>query len=108
MGASRRFRPRRHPEDEVGILAGWARDEAAIEDAKRQTHDRLIAQMGARRTGGVGWRIYTGAPAIDTVDRFLADGDDPAWSELRRALTDEPESFLVVATAPGRRASHAC
>lgn len=112
MSNTRRARPRRlsrfHDafDDEIAVLCGWA-DIDHVEEAKRQTHDGLIAMLGDRRRGGVSWRIIDNvAGALDLITKMREGADEShleQYDQLESLLTQHG-GVLVVATAPGRRA----
>lgn len=70
MSNSRRSRPVRYrrtePSNEmVSVITAWCDGPDMLEDCKKESHDRLIALLGDRRTSGVSWRI------LDNVDKAL-------------------------------------
>lgn len=71
----------------------------AVDEARRVTHDQLIAMMGDRRLGGVTWRTASGEQARDIVSAAM--DFEPRWAGCLRKLEEWPEAVLVVATAPG-------
>lgn len=119
-----RKRGRAHkPADDLwhGVMYAASPDETHLEEAKKVTHDNLIGQLGEWRLGGVRWSIIpAGAPANSTLDRLvntervvqpheLGPGDaQPAamigyLEQLRAFLADNPDGYLVIATAPAVR-----
>lgn len=101
-GRSRLGQPRRRDlTPDTGVMVAWARDESDVEEAKQASHDALIVQMGARRIGGVSWRIARGADA-ERLLRLLepveaGDAGDKGLAETRR-LFETHGGVLVVAT----------
>jgi len=91
----------------IGVQLGWCATKADLEQAKRETHDVLIAQMGSQRVGGVSWMIATGEGALKILNDAWPDADEAQEHHdyYRRigAHLREYGGFLVVATAPGRR-----
>lgn len=77
-----------------------AGDKGALEEARQLTHDALIAEMGARRRGGVSWRWWSARTVLDDPGfaGLLAGAE---YAELRGYLARCPEGLLVMATAPG-------
>jgi hypothetical protein len=92
-------------DDDVGVLVGWCNGDGTLEEAKKATHDALIGLMGARRTGGVTWRIYGVPAAYDVLDRIVAGERSPELLDHYRhlrGLLREHGGLMVAATAPGR------
>lgn len=84
------------------VLA-WAASEAELPQARQQTHDMLIAGLGARRRSGVQWRWWTGEEAYSVLDQHLAGPTDQAAHYRRlRALLREHGGLLVMALAEGK------
>lgn len=75
-----------------------ADDEAAIQEARRQSHDALIEGLGDKRRSGVQWLQWNGLDAIEMLDKHLDDGRQE-WQNLRRYLVDHPRGALVIAMA---------
>lgn len=99
-------RPARHLDRDYGVQPGWFADLDALEEAKRGTHDLLIASMGDRRTGGVQWRWWTGEEA--TVQLTMLRGGwmnltDYESDVLRRiaAHLREYGGYFIIAFAEG-------
>lgn len=103
---------RRLPDD-VGLIIGWAPDEAALPEARQKTHDALIMAMGPLRLGGggVSWRQVTGDSASEVLSSMTREeyeehgGRAEYLDNFRRlrAHLREYGGWLVIATAPGRR-----
>jgi hypothetical protein len=77
-----------HPD--VACTVGLC-EEAGIETAQQETHDR--------RVGPVSWRIVPPTDARDALD-LVADGD-PAYAGYYEHLAQHPDSWCVIAVAPG-------
>lgn len=77
-------------------------DQAQIDEAMKETHDRLIAALGPRRRTGVRWTTHyaaEGRRAWKTLNEDLPEAyQDP---EVLRRLED-PLSMLVVAWCIGQ------
>lgn len=54
-------------DDQVAVMVAWCAEESDLPEARQQTHDRLIASLGAQRRGGVTWRWWTGHAAEDAL-----------------------------------------
>ena len=96
--------PQPGEEIEVAAIVGAAAEASHIPEARLQTHDLLISQLGARRRSGVRW-VEVPAPEAPTflakeraashglVDNNLIQDDDGALA----FLVDNPDGYLVVA-----------
>lgn len=80
-------------------------DLVELEEAKRATHDALIAQLGGRRRSGIKWWILTGPERLAALDKFLEDRQpgEPDHGDLRRYCVENPSGYLVMASAEGTR-----
>jgi hypothetical protein len=89
-----------------GVLVGWAATEADLPEARQITHDKLIALMGDRRTGGVEWRTVVGAQAEQALGTLQVGASPTLADHYRRlgGMLREYGGFLVVASAAGRPA----
>lgn len=81
-------------------------DEAALEEARRLSHDRLIEGLGDRRLSGVRWWEATGAHAIKVVQTVENKGESEypfggsgGYAGLLEFLRNNPDAVLVVAEA---------
>jgi hypothetical protein len=81
-----------------GVVAGGCASYADLDQAKQATHDTLIRLMGPRRRGGVKWRIIPASEAPDTLRQMQWELEQAA---LLSYLEDNPDGFLVIASAPG-------
>lgn len=103
MSRKRRHRTRAHRQHDDSVFgvkyaATAVHSHSEIEEAKQATHDSLIAELGARRRGGVRWWVI----APENVHAFLAEesvrtGSDN--SDLLAWFADHPGGGLVVAGA---------
>lgn len=75
-------------------------DEAQIAEARRQSHDALLASLGDRRRGAVHWRWYAKpaerAGALDVV-REGELYEDSEWDTVEQWFVDHPAGVLVLA-----------
>lgn len=73
-----------------------------IADARRVTHDQVIALAGEARLTGVVWHVHLGKDGLDLLDATTADLNDPAWlpvqHQMRQLLETEPNAVLIVAS----------
>jgi hypothetical protein len=81
----------------VHFGATATRDADDLADAKQQLHDRVVDDLGDRRSGPVVWRWW---PATDGVRVLDEHGWPAADGGLRQYLRDNPDGWLVVAGAP--------
>ena len=91
------------PDPIHGVVAGWGATEADLPELRRQTHDTLVALMGATRVGAVSWRTYRGTGAAGVIQGLAATGDDPAWVAAYRRMGEllaAHGGYVVVASAP--------
>lgn len=103
--AAARQRRRAHEAD-YGVMVGWCKTEAELDEARRLLHDGVIDMMGARRRGAVTWRWETGDDADQLLAKLVqgtATGDQAILSHYRRvrAHLREYGGIVVVAMAPG-------
>lgn len=89
--------------DDVATQVAWCDGSTdGIEEAKRETHDRLIENLGESRTGGVRWWI--GEPCSAAIVEHLMDGNaDEALGNYYRqiaGLVREHGGVVVMAGAP--------
>lgn len=49
----------------------------------------------AARATSLDERIKTGPPVLDAIDALIAEGDDPAWRDLPRAVIDDLRACLT-------------
>lgn len=101
-------RPARHDDQDYGVQPGWCATLDDLEDAKSASHDLLIASMGARRTGPVEWRWWTGDEARRRLSTLWEGWENPTAYEadvLRRigAHLREYGGYLIIAMAKGRK-----
>lgn len=92
---------RRSPGGGLGVSElVYAVQFAATEDRspRQRSHNKLIADLGARRRSGVRWVTY-GALAATRMLRERGYHHDAAWDQLLAFLRDHPSGYLVVATA---------
>lgn len=102
------MRRARHTDDEEwGVQAGWCASDDELEEAKKQTHDRLISQLGARRRGGVRWIVLEGMPtrrkAGELMIGIAPDSLHGHYYRRIQGLLREYGGLLVIAMAPGRK-----
>lgn len=95
-----------HPEGDYGTQPGWFATLDDLEEAKKLSHDLLIASMGDRRTGGVQWRYWTGDDATRVLRDYTTTGGPwkaDEWDILRRirAHLREYGGYLIIAMAEG-------
>lgn len=84
-------------EPRLEIRVGLAEHPADVEQAKRESHDLLIASLGPRRVSGVAWRTYHGTALIRSVlEGFEVDLNR---GELASYLERWPDATLVLAIA---------
>lgn len=87
-------------------IPAWAStDEGALEEAKKRTHDDLIAMLGDRRRSGVSWAIHEGDAAEKALGALWKDAAPEMGDylrEIRRHLR-QYGGFFVVAMAKGVR-----
>lgn len=75
-------------------------DEAAIELAKKRTHDNVVEMLGDRRASGISWTFHDPGEDASAVLAALENPTDAqAIEDLRKFLDDNPRALLVVATA---------
>ena len=111
----RRAKAHRFPaDDDILLIPAWCREASDLDHVKQETHDRVIARLGDRRTGGVRWKIAgpdqaDAYAALDHLAKRPENPDDVAHSEgwyehIRRlrALVREYGGYIVIAMAPGR------
>lgn len=94
------------PLDEMAVQAGWCATEAELTEARRATHDSLIAQLGPARRGGVSWMFETGEQAVALLDEVAKDPPSSVHADYfrqMRACLREYGGWIVVAMAPGER-----
>lgn len=87
------------------VNAGWCANDDNLEEAKRLSHDYVIAGLGRNRTSGVSWIIEQGDAALDVVERMRQDATPEEldhYDKLDELLRDHG-GYLVVAMANGRR-----
>ncbi|MCP4348667.1 MAG: hypothetical protein GY795_24580 [Desulfobacterales bacterium] len=60
-------------DQDVAIQPAWCESEGDLEHVRRQTHDRLIAAMGAGRTSGVRWVLSNGEPALKSCRIMVSE-----------------------------------
>lgn len=70
--------PRPEPAEPTTFRAqlAWLPDLVVVEEVQRETHDRLIAELGDRRRSGVQWTIYDRTDAALAVVLGLIDALD--------------------------------
>lgn len=93
--------------DDLGVLTGWAASDAERQRVRELTHDKLVAMLGAQRSGGVVWRESTGSRALELIDELDVDVSPELadyYNELR-AVVRLHGGILVVAFAPVRRST---
>lgn len=82
---------------DTALTWAWASTEpGAVDEAKQATHDRLIAQLGARRRSGVAWDVLEGEAAKAQLRHLHSHSDQ--WRQGMAKLR-EFGGFLVVAMA---------
>lgn len=81
----------------VSVALGYAATEADVDAIMEQTHDKLIADLGARRRSGVLWDLVRGRARIRRELRRL--GVDTERGEIDQRVDDEPQGVLVIAFA---------
>lgn len=93
-------------------------DEDSVEEAMQITHDRLVEMLGSSRRGPVSWKVARGCEAervLDVLDdrrnsvhqefappierEGVTNLPERDYSGVRRRLTAEPDSVLIVAMA---------
>lgn len=92
-------RQQSHSHDHGGAVIGLG-EEGAVEELKKATHDTLIQLMGPARTGGVEWRVCDPSQARAALD-VVAEGQRARYSGYYAHLDEFPDSWVVVAFAPG-------
>ena len=99
MSNGRRYRRRHHEHIEVAArIACTTTDNAEdLEQAKRVSHDALIATLGPARRSGVSWHIIGPDDRAEALDALSASG------EVREWFVANPEGWLVVATCEAVR-----
>jgi hypothetical protein len=93
------------PEANYGVVAGWCATDADLPEARKDTHDQLIALMGDNRAGPVQWQWWEGRDATETLEAMKADTTDFELSELYRRMSGllrEQGGILLVAMAPAK------
>jgi hypothetical protein len=70
--------------EDIGTQPAWCASEADLQEARRATHDSLIAQMGAQRTGSVRGRQATGEKAVELLDTLDFGSGGPMHAEYDR------------------------
>lgn len=84
-------------------MVGWCATEADIVNARKATHDALIAAVGDRRNGPVAWREATGADALALLNEIAVDPPSEEHGNYYRQLRGKLREFggyIVVALAP--------
>jgi hypothetical protein len=90
-------------EDWVAIRAGPTDNASdnSLDEAKRLTHDGLIAELGPRRLSGVRWYIFDPPERDHVLDEMAAHGDPV--TDMRAWFANHPTGRLVLATAKAIR-----
>ena len=83
------------PGEQWGTMCAVAETLADVDEARRVSHDQLIAQMGGARTGGVRWLTFGRKEGVAIARR------EQMW-DVAEHLAKWPCSVLVMALAPGQ------
>lgn len=84
-------------------VVAWAADDEALGEARTQTHDALLKQLGDRRRGGVRWGQWSGDEATEQLGRLQAEAYAAEVQQYLGAIGGhlrEHGGWLVIATAP--------
>lgn len=89
------------PDAEYATLVAWCAAKSDLAEARRQTHDTLIAMLGDRRRGGVRWQQHTGADAVRALGIMREGATGELADHYRRVAGHLREygGWLVVAMA---------
>lgn len=93
-------------EADYATMVAWCATEADLPETRRQTHDGLIALMGASRRGGIQWRQWTGSDASEALNGLWHDATPPDLADHYRRVAGhlrEYGGWLVLAMARGDR-----
>lgn len=105
--AQRKNAERLHPDGVYGVQPGWFHTMADLEEAKKSSHDMLIASMGDRRIGPVHWRWWTGVDAFQRLNDLRSGETDAyaihVYNQIGRHLRQHG-GYLIIALAEGASA----
>jgi hypothetical protein len=73
-------------------------DMMLLAEAGKELHDKIVAELGPRRTGPVTWVWFGGDRIAGALEGLVAQDIDV--DDVRAYLADRPGGCLVVASAP--------